>query len=45
MVDYKCFTCNKQIDSTLIRKRIRCPYCGAKILFKERVRPTTVIAR
>jgi DNA-directed RNA polymerase subunit RPC12/RpoP len=45
MAEYKCFSCNKQVDSTYIKKRIRCPYCGAKILFKERLLPTVVKAR
>ncbi|HOI18595.1 MAG TPA: DNA-directed RNA polymerase subunit P [Candidatus Woesearchaeota archaeon] len=44
MVAYKCFSCGKDIDSNLIRKRVRCPYCGGKILFKPRTRNTTVKA-
>ncbi|MFH1848873.1 MAG: DNA-directed RNA polymerase subunit P [archaeon] len=44
MALYKCFYCNKEIAETLIRKKIRCPYCGSKILFKPRTTTTTVRA-
>ena len=37
MVTYKCFTCDKIVKGEDIRKRVRCPYCGSKILFKPRV--------
>ena len=43
-MDYKCFTCNKNVSDTYTQKRIRCPYCGSKILFKPRTRPTVVVA-
>ncbi|MBI2110712.1 DNA-directed RNA polymerase subunit P [Candidatus Woesearchaeota archaeon] len=36
MVTYKCFDCDKVIKED-IKKRVRCPYCGSKILFKPRV--------
>jgi DNA-directed RNA polymerase subunit RPC12/RpoP len=39
---YKCFDCGKQVKSEYIRKRIRCPYCGSKILYKERSVAVTV---
>lgn len=41
MVEYKCFNCGKSVPYELIRKRIRCPYCGSKVLYK----PTTIIPR
>ncbi|MBS1266667.1 MAG: DNA-directed RNA polymerase subunit P [Candidatus Woesearchaeota archaeon] len=44
MVNYRCFSCNKKIDSDSLRKRIRCPYCGSKMLFKQRTTPTKVEA-
>lgn len=44
MVEYKCFQCNKKISKDLLRKKIRCPYCGSKILFKPRVSITKVKA-
>ncbi|MFH1398920.1 MAG: DNA-directed RNA polymerase subunit P [Candidatus Woesearchaeota archaeon] len=45
MVEYKCFHCNKKILSENLRKRIRCPYCGSKMLFKPRTTITKVQAR
>ncbi|MCK5107572.1 MAG: DNA-directed RNA polymerase subunit P [Nanoarchaeota archaeon] len=45
MTEYKCFDCNKKIPTNLIRRRIRCPYCGSKILFKPRTQPTKVKAQ
>lgn len=44
-VEYKCFSCNKIISDTYIRKKVRCPYCGSKIIFKGRVRENIVKAR
>lgn len=43
MAKYKCFDCNKKV--VLTGKRIRCPYCGSKMLFKPRTSTTTVKAR
>lgn len=45
MVKYKCFYCNKKISKESMGKRIRCPYCGSKILFKQRTTVTKVKAR
>ncbi len=45
MVKYKCFNCNKKISYDTMGKRIRCPYCGGKMLFKERTTSTKVKAR
>jgi len=36
MVAYKCFNCNKRVSTEYLRKKIRCPYCGSKMLFKPR---------
>ena len=44
MVEYKCFQCNKIIGPEYLRKGVRCPYCGSKIIFKPRVNPTVVKA-
>ncbi len=44
MVEYKCFNCGKTIDSQSVKKRVRCIYCGSKILFKPRVVKTKVKA-
>ena len=45
MVDYKCFDCNKTISPDYLRKKVRCPYCGSKMLFKQRQTATKVKAR
>ena len=42
MAIYKCFYCNKEIDESKVKKRVRCIYCGGKILFKPRVVSTKV---
>lgn len=36
MTDYKCFSCGKSVSDTYVRKSVRCPYCGSKVLFKTR---------
>ncbi|MFH1439969.1 MAG: DNA-directed RNA polymerase subunit P [Candidatus Woesearchaeota archaeon] len=45
MTEYKCFECNKVVSQDYLRKKIRCPYCGSKILFKPRSSLTKVNAR
>lgn len=45
MADYRCFDCRKDVDPTYLKKKIRCPYCGSKMIFKPRTRPTRVLAR
>jgi DNA-directed RNA polymerase subunit RPC12/RpoP len=45
MVEYKCFNCGKILSDTSIKKRIRCIYCGSKIIFKPRATITKVKAR
>lgn len=45
MVEYRCFGCDKKIPDNIVRKKIRCPYCGSKILFKPREKITKVKAR
>ncbi|MBN2368129.1 DNA-directed RNA polymerase subunit P [Candidatus Woesearchaeota archaeon] len=45
MVLYKCFQCNREIDSQMLRKRVRCVYCGSKLLYKPRTTITKVKAR
>jgi len=37
MVTHKCFDCGKVIKEEYIKKKVRCPYCGSKILYKPRV--------
>jgi DNA-directed RNA polymerase subunit RPC12/RpoP len=45
MVEYVCFNCGKKISDVEFRRRIRCPYCGSKILIKKRQILTKVKAR
>mgnify|MGYP001578923856 FL=1 len=45
MVEYKCFQCNKKVTQDYLRKKVRCPYCGSKMLFKPRAVTTKVKAR
>lgn len=45
MVEYKCFTCNKIINDVNLRRRVRCQYCGSKMLFKPRTASTKLKAR
>lgn len=43
---YYCFKCDKDIKiKEYLKKRIRCPYCGSKILYKQRTATTKVKAR
>lgn len=44
-MEYKCFTCNHKVGDDYLRKKIRCPYCGGKILYKPRQVTTKVLAR
>lgn len=45
MTKYKCFQCNKKVSDEYVTKRVRCPYCGSKLLFKARSTITKVRAR
>ncbi len=42
---YRCFFCGKEIKDESIKKKVRCIYCGSKILFKDRSVTTKVKAR
>jgi len=44
MVAYQCIECQKEINSDAVKKRVRCPYCGSKILFKPKNVATVVDA-
>jgi DNA-directed RNA polymerase subunit RPC12/RpoP len=44
MVVVKCFKCGRSIKEEYVKKKIRCPYCGEKILFKPKVISTKVEA-
>ncbi|MBS3128282.1 DNA-directed RNA polymerase subunit P [Candidatus Woesearchaeota archaeon] len=45
MVNYTCFQCSKKIGIENMGKRIRCPYCGSKMLYKSRSTITHIKAR
>jgi DNA-directed RNA polymerase subunit P len=45
MATYKCFDCGKEVGPDYLRKRVRCPYCGGKMLFKPRTQITKIKAR
>jgi len=36
MVAYNCLECQKEVKHELVKKRVRCPFCGSKILYKPR---------
>jgi len=36
MIMYKCLKCRKEIKPDEVRDKIRCPYCGYRILIKLR---------
>ena len=42
---YKCFSCNKELKDDNIKKRVRCIYCGSKIVFKARTNVTKIISK
>lgn len=44
MVKYTCFLCSKKISQDMMGKRVRCPYCGSKIVYKSRSVTTKVKA-
>ncbi|MBI2575663.1 DNA-directed RNA polymerase subunit P [Candidatus Woesearchaeota archaeon] len=45
MAEYKCFSCEKKVSPDYLKKKVRCPYCGSKILYKPRTQTTKVKAR
>jgi len=45
MTRYKCFECGKEVSDEYTSRKIRCPYCGARSLFKPRSINTKVKAR
>jgi DNA-directed RNA polymerase subunit RPC12/RpoP len=45
MKPYRCFNCGTTIKKEYLKKKVRCPYCGSKILFKQRSIITNVKAR
>ncbi len=45
MVKYTCLFCSKKIGTEMMGRKIRCPYCGGKILYKSRSVTAKIKAR
>ena len=41
---YKCFDCKKEVKDEYVKRKVRCPFCGSKILYKPRVTSAVVEA-
>jgi DNA-directed RNA polymerase subunit RPC12/RpoP len=35
-MEYVCFGCGESIGEEELKRRVRCPYCGGKVLYKKR---------
>jgi len=44
MVGYMCLECQKEIKYDMVKKRVRCSYCGSKILYKPRTTSAVIDA-
>lgn len=44
MVVYTCIECQKEVKSEDVKKRVRCPFCGSKILYKKKITASVVKA-
>ena len=44
MVKYECMNCHKDVPFEFLRKRVRCPSCGHKIVSKPMMQDATVEA-
>ena len=42
---YLCFDCGKKVEDEYTKTKVRCPYCGGKILYKDRKVPNKIKAR
>lgn len=43
---YHCFNCDAKVSiKEYLKKRVRCPYCGSKILYKQRTASSTIKGR
>ncbi len=42
---YVCFDCGKHVEDEYTKTKVRCPYCGGKVLYKDRRTVTKVKAR
>lgn len=44
MPNYLCIKCQKEIDFKLVKKRVRCQFCGSKMLYKPKITSAVVDA-
>ncbi|MFH1276651.1 MAG: DNA-directed RNA polymerase subunit P [Candidatus Woesearchaeota archaeon] len=42
---YLCFDCGKKVEEEYIKSRVRCQYCGGKVLYKDRRTVVKIKAR
>ncbi|MBT7706829.1 DNA-directed RNA polymerase subunit P [archaeon] len=42
---YLCFHCGKRVEDEYTSTKVRCPYCGGKMLYKDRKIVTKIKAR
>jgi len=45
MPKYICFSCGREIGDDSVSRKIRCLYCGGRMLYKKRATTTSVKAR
>ncbi|MBS3159339.1 DNA-directed RNA polymerase subunit P [Candidatus Woesearchaeota archaeon] len=44
MAIYECLGCKRSIESENVKRRVRCQYCGSKLLLKPRIIATNIEA-
>jgi len=44
MTSYRCISCGKLILAEDVKRRVRCKWCGKKILYKPKTIGTTIEA-
>lgn len=43
---FKCLNCQKSINDEVLKEKIRCPFCGYRVMIKERAKTVSkVMAR
>ncbi|MEM4245516.1 MAG: DNA-directed RNA polymerase subunit P [Candidatus Nanoarchaeia archaeon] len=45
MKSYKCFDCDNIVKMEYLRKKVRCPKCGSRVLYKQRSAEAKIKAR
>jgi len=36
MIYYLCINCGRKVPHELVKRKVKCPYCGGKVLVKLR---------